>query len=201
MRNSTNISVLIALCILLESFSIGKNSPNETFLYCELDIRDKSSYPITMRAITENLNWDTINFNNTASFLSSFYSQGHFVPNFLIYDKVLVRMSKVNNDSLLVRYLGQGQRLMNNLYSNSRLIDFKLCDGKSVSMRVTQITGKFSICKKENIVLPTVSDEIPITEIKEIVDIYIPIEIFNYRKPPKKKCRNCLYKPVGGINQ
>ena len=149
-----------------------------------------------MRAITENLNWDTINFNNTASFLSSFYSQGHFVQNFLIYDKVLVRMSKVNNDSLLVRYLGQGQRLMNNLYSNSRLIDFKLCDGKSVSMRVTQITGKFSICKKENIVLPTVSDEIPITEIKEIVDIYIPIEIFNYRKPPKKKCRNCLYKSV-----
>ncbi len=196
MRNSTNISVLIALCILLESFSIGKSSPNETFLYCELDIRDKSSYPITMRAITENLNWDTINFNNTASFLSSFYSQGHFVPNFLIYDKVLVRMSKVNNDSLLVRYLGQGQRLMNNLYSNSRLIDFKLCDGKSVSMRVTQITGKFSICKKENIVLPTVSDEIPITEIKEIVDIYIPIEIFNYRKPPKKECRNCLYKSV-----
>lgn len=151
MRNSTNISVLIALCILLESFSIGKNSPNETFLYCELDIRDKSSYPITMRAITENLNWDTINFNNTASFLSSFYSQGHFVPNFLIYDKVLVRMSKVNNDSLLVRYLGQGQRLMNNLYSNSRLIDFKLCDGKSVSMRVTQITGKFSICKKKTL--------------------------------------------------
>lgn len=104
-----------------------------------------------MRAITENLNWDTINFNNTASFLSSFYSQGHFVPNFLIYDKVLVRMSKVNNDSLLVRYLGQGQRLMNNLYSNSRLIDFKLCDGKSVSMRVTQITGKFSICKKKTL--------------------------------------------------
>ena len=83
-------------------------------------------------------------------------------------------MSKVNNDSLLVRYLGQGQRLMNNLYSNSRLIDFKLCDGKSVSMRVTQITGKFSICKKENIVLPTVSDEIPITEIKEIVEYLYP---------------------------
>ena len=108
-------------------------------------------------------------------------------------------MSKVNNDSLLVRYLGQGQRLMNNLYSNSRLIDFKLCDGKSVSMRVTQITGKFSICKKENIVLPTVSDEIPITEIKEIVDIYIPIEIFNYRKPPKRNVEIVFINQYGHI--
>ena len=44
MRNSTNISVLIALCILLESFSIGKSSPNETFLYCELDIRVEDNY-------------------------------------------------------------------------------------------------------------------------------------------------------------
>lgn len=195
MKNSANLLILIALSILLETCSIeknssngtfGDNSSNETFLYLELDIRDKSSYPITMRAITDKLNLDSLNHNNTDFFLSSIYRQGHFVPNLLIYDKVLIELSRVNNDSLLLKYSGQGQQLMNKLHSNSREIVFKLLNGKTVYMRVTQFTGKFAICQKEAIALPAISDEIPITDIKEITDIYIPIEIVNYKKPPKK---------------
>ena len=188
MKNSAYLLILIALSMLLETCSIGKdsigkNSSNESFLFLELDIRDKSSYPVTMRAITNKLNLDSLNCNNTEDFLTSIYCQGHYVPNLLIYDKVLIELSRLNNDSLLLKYSGQGQQLMNRLYSNSREMDFKLCDGKNVYMRVTQITGKFAICKKEAIALPTISDEISITDIKEISDIYIPIEIFDYKKP------------------
>lgn len=164
-----------------------ENYEYPTFLYLDIDIRDKSSYPITMHAITDKLNLDSLNYNNTESFLSSIYSQGYYVPNLLIYDEVLIELSRINNDTLLLSYSGQGQQLMNKLYSSSRERDFKLSDGKNVFMRVTQITGKFAICKKEVITLPTISDEIPITNIKEIADIYIPIEIIDYKKPPKWK--------------
>ena len=49
MKNSAYLLILIALSMLLETCSIGKdsigkNSSNESFLYLELDIRDKSSY-------------------------------------------------------------------------------------------------------------------------------------------------------------
>lgn len=186
MNYTNNLLILIALSFLLESCTIGKYSSNSTFLYLELDIRDKSSYPIMMHAITDKLNLDSLNCNNTENFLSSIYSQGHYVPNLLIYDEVLIELSRVNNDSLLLSYSGQGQQLMNKLHSSSREMDFKLCDGKNVFMRVTQITGKFAIFKKDVITLPTISDEISITDIKEIADIYIPIEIVDYKKPPKR---------------
>lgn len=130
MKNSANLLILIALSMLLETCSIGKdsigkNSSNESFLYLELDIRDKSSYPVTIRAITNKLNLDSLNCNNTEDFLTSIYCQGHYVPNLLIYDKVLIELSRLKNDSLLLKYSGQGQQLMNRLYSNSREMDFK----------------------------------------------------------------------------
>jgi len=185
MKNKLTLLIVI-LGVSLQMFAIGNELQKDTRLYFELDIRSETSHPVIMGGITKKFDCSKLNLSDGKSFISSFYEQAYFVPSLLIYDDVLEESIRVNNDSTLLKYLGQGQKFMNLIAGNGRETKLILNNGENVFIRVTEITGQFLHCEKEKILLPAVSNEYPINEIKEIVDFYIPIDITDYIKPSRK---------------
>lgn len=185
MKNRLTLLIVI-LGVSLNMFAIGNKRQKDTLLYFELDIRSETSHPVVMGGITKKLDYSKLDLSDGESFISSFYKQGYFVPSLLIYDDVLEESIRINNDSTLLKYLGQGQKFLNLIAGNGREIKLVLNSGENVFIRVTEIAGQFLHCNKEKIQLPAVSNEYPVNNIKEVVEIYIPIDITDYIKPSRK---------------
>lgn len=174
------------LGVSLQTFAIENELKKDTLLYFELDIRSEISHPVVMGGIIKKLDYSKLDLSDSECFMLSFYEQGYFVPSLLIYDDVLEEIVRVNNDRTLLKYLGQGQEFMNLIAVNGRETRLILNSNENVFIRVTGIVGQFLHCNKEKIQLPTVSNGYPENNIREIVDIYIPIEITDYIKPSRK---------------
>lgn len=180
------ILLIVILSVFLKVSSVGNEHQKDTLLYFELDIRSATSHPVVMGGVLKKLDYSKLDLNDGEGFVSSFYKQGYFVPSLLIYDDVLKESVRINNDSTLLKYLGQGQKFMNLIAGNGRETKLILNSGENVFIRITEITGQFLHCEKEKMQLPSVSNEYPINDIREIVEIYIPIDITNYIKPSRK---------------
>ena len=187
----SKLTLLIAiLSVSLKAFSFGSETQKDTLLYFEFDIRSVTNYPIVMRGIMKKLDHSKLDLSNGKNFISSFYKQGYFVPNLLIYDDVLTESIRISNDTTLLKYLGQGEKIRNLIHRNSRGMKLILNSGENVFIRITRITGLFLHHSKKEMRLPSISDEYSINDIYEIVDIYLPTEIFYYVKPSRKCVRH-----------
>lgn len=191
MKNKIALFIIL-FGVSLRLFSIGIGPQEDNLLYFEFDIRSETNHPIVMGGIIKNLDYSRLELIDGESLMSSFYEQGYFVPSFLIYDIVLEESIKLNNDSTLLKYIGQGQKFMNLIAGNSRETKLILDSGENVFIRITKITGQFSHCKKDKVQLPTISNEYPLNNIKEIVDIYFPLNITHYIKPSRKCIREII---------
>lgn len=178
--------------VSLQMFAIENELKKDTLLYFELDIRSEISHPVVMGGMIKKLDYSKLNLIDGKRFMSSFYEQGYFVPSLLIYDDVLEEIVRVNNDRTLLKYLGQGQKFMNFIAGNGRETKLILKSNENVFIRVTEIVGQFLHCNKEKIQLPTVSNGYE-NNIREIVDIYIPIEITDYIKPSRKCLKEVMH--------
>lgn len=170
------------------------NEPkDDTLIYLEVDIRSKTSYPIIVSLVVKEFCFSRLSKIDGGSLIESLYKQGCFVPNLLIYDAVIKECIKISNDSTLVKYLGQGQKLMNLIVGNGREIKLILNSGENVFIRMTEIKGVFLFFSKNDIQLPSVSNEIVLNEIEEMNKMCLPLEIIQYNKP-SRKCLREMFK-------
>lgn len=192
MKNKITLLIAI-LCISCKVYSIGTEPEKDTLLYFEFDIRAEKSHPIVMRGVIKKLDYSKLTLSDGEGFISSFYKQGGcFVPNLLSYDDALKECIRINKDSTLLKYLGQGQKLMNLIAGNGRETKLILNSGENVFIRITEVSGLFLRCSGE-IQLPSVSNEFLLDDIEEIVDICIPLNITGYNKPTRK-CIKKMFK-------
>ncbi|ANQ50578.2 hypothetical protein MY04_3213 [Flammeovirga sp. MY04] len=191
MKNKITL-LIIMLCVSFWLFASENDPHKDTLFYFEFNIRSEANNPILMGGIIKKLDYSKLDLSDGENFVSSFYEQGYFVPSLLIYDQVLKEIIRINNDSTLCKYLGQGQKFMNLTIGNGRETKLILQSGENVFLRITELTGQFLHCKKENMQLPSISNEYPPNNIEEIVDIYIPINITNYTKPSKKYIKEII---------
>jgi len=154
----------------------------DTMMYFAIDIRSNTSHSMVASGLIKNFDYSKLSKESVDVFIASFYNQGYFVPNFLIYDEAIKECVKLNGDSTLIKYIGQGQRLMNLIAGHGQKTKITLESGENVFIEITEIYGLFLQCSKEKIRLPSVSNELPLTEIEQIKNIYVPIEILEYNK-------------------
>lgn len=188
-----NLIILIALLnISITGFSIGNGPIKDTMMYFAIDIRSNTNHSIVISGVIKKFDYSKLSIENVDGFIASFYNQGYFVPNFLIYDEAIKECAKLNGDSALIKYMGQGQRLMNMIAGHGQKTKIILESGENVFIEITKISGLFLHCSKEKIQLPTVSNELPLYEIEEISNIYVPIEILSYNKLSRRCVKEML---------
>ena len=180
------VALIVVLSISAKVFSAQNELKVDTLIYLEIDIRSKSSQPVVIAGVVKECNFSKLSKKDGESLIKSFYSQGHFVPNFLIYDDVIRECIRIKKDSTIIKYLGQGQKLMNLIVGNGKGTRVILDSGENAFIQVTKITGMFSVCNKAEMILPSISNEIVLNEVEEINKIYVPLEITEYKKPPRK---------------
>ena len=169
--------LLILLFFKANSFASGVNILEDSLIYYEFDIRSKTEWPICMRGMTKKLNCNLLNFCNSTDFLSSFYKQAYYTINPFIYDSMIKEISATHNGSCFLPQIRKGQ--MNIISENCNEKSFRLQSGEIVYMRTAKIKGKFLICNKNKVSVPTVSDELSIYDVSEISDICIAIDIYS----------------------
>lgn len=174
--------IILLFCVQTLSFAQNNTIITDSMLFISIDIRSKTNYPIVMNGIVKNNNYITISRNNVDDFISNFYSQAYYVPNFLIYDNILDLLIETIRDTTLVKYIGQGQKIMNLLTNLSRKKEITLKTGEHVFIEITQISGLFYCFDKTTVDLPTVSIDIDVNDVEAINFIYIPLRIDNYKK-------------------
>ncbi len=192
----------IVLFLLLLSCSVNKNLSNtdvrvKEVLYLEVDIRNKDVNPILISGITSEINFDKLLKLNENSFIESFYKQAIYTPDFLVYDTVITEYSKYVGDKKLMKYLGNGQKLMNLVNHNSRETKILLNNGGNVFINITKIKGTFIKFDKNDFKLTKISNGLNIDEFQSIREILLPLDIESYTKPSRKfvkKLNSCSNK-------
>lgn len=180
------VALILLFGISLKVFSAMNRPKVDTLIYLEIDIRSKSSHPFVMTGVVKACDFLELSKKDGESLIKSFYSQGYFVPDFLIYDDVIKECIRLNADSTLLKYIGQGQKLMNLIAGNGRETRVILSSGENAFIRVTEITGMFLVYSKGDMQLPSISNEISFNEVEKIEKICIPLEITEYKKLPRK---------------
>ena len=187
MKRSKLITLIVLLIISTTGFSIENSPINDTLLYFEFDIRSNTNNSIVVSGLSKNFDYSKLSKASLDGFIASFYKQGHFVPSFLVYDEVINECAKITGDSTLIRYVGQGQKLMNLIAGNEQEIEIVLETGETVFVKITEVSGTFLHFSKGNIKFPSLSNEPSLDGIEEILNIYVPVEITSY-KTLSRKC-------------
>lgn len=184
---------IIILIVLINTSIMGFSTDNylikDTMMYVSIDVRGHSSNPIVVNGLIKNFDSYKLSKENVDVFIASFYKYSFYVPDFIVYDEAIEECVKLNRDGSLLKFKGQGQRLMNLIAGYGQKTKIILETGETVFISITEISGLFINCSKEEIRLPTISNTPSIDEFKEIGNIYVPIEILSYNKPSRKRVK------------
>ncbi len=184
---------IILIIALISISKIGVSIENyqikDTMMFFTIDIRSETSHPIVINGVIKNFDYAKLSKENIDEFISSFYNQGYYVPDLLIYDEAIEECVKLNRDDSLLKFKGQGQRLMNLIAGYGQKTKIILETGETVFISITEISGLFINCSKEEIQLPAISNAPSIDKIEEISNVFVPIEILNYNKPSRKRVK------------
>ena len=184
---------LIAVFIIsMKVLSAQNETKVDTLIYLEIDIRSISSNPVVVAGVVRECDFLELSKKDGESLIKSFYRQVNFVPNFLAYNVVVRECIRDNEDSCLIKYIGQGQRIMNLIEKNGREIRVILNSGENAFIRVVKITGIFLFCNKREMQLSSTSNEITLKEVEEMDKICIPLEITACKKPSRKRVKEIV---------
>ena len=162
--------------------SIKCKQTEDTFFYITLDIRSNIAYSINMSGVSKSFTLNELSKDSVKSLISSFYLNSYFVPEIVSgYKKMLLECL---GDSLggeyLKKHLLVSSQITSQLQKQSIKKKIILKSGETVFLHITKIKGKFWEVLKDNPGLSFSSDELDITEIKEIKKCYVPFEIYSY---------------------
>lgn len=175
--------IIILYTILSCSLCFGQETSCSTvkksFYYINVSIWGKNEYPIFMDAVATDFKTDSLCFKNTSDFFESLYAHSFYIPQMPNGN----RKSILNclGDTLGRKYLKDNDFKFNSIGSslkrNSYSLKFKLATKEDVVIKVSKISGTFWIVDKSSQLLATNSNELALSDIKNISNCYIPYNI------------------------
>ena len=183
---------LIVLFLILNSsfcFSQKNNCPTitDSFYYINVSIWTNNEYPIFMDAITKDLKIDSLCFKNTNEFLESLYDHSFYISQMPNGNRKAIL--KCLGDSLGRIYFKDNELALSStgatIKKNSYLVNYKLTSKEDVTLKISKISGTFLEVSKSSELLTSNSNELPLSDIKNISNCYIPFNV-QIKKVKKK---------------
>jgi len=184
--------LIIILSILYTSHCLGQDGnctkTTDTFYYINVSIWAEKQYPIFMDAVSKKLNLDSLSFKSVDEFLESLYASSFYISQIPNGNRKAI--ISCFGDSLGRQYLKENELKLNSIGSsikrNSRTIKHKLATKEDVTIKVSKISGSFFVVNKSSALLLSNSNEVPLTDVKNISICYIPLNV-QIKKEKRKR--------------
>jgi hypothetical protein len=182
-----NKYILIFLSSLLVSFPIQSQTcqtQKDELFFVEVNIIGDTTHPIIMSGLTKQVDMKKYNLDNPILFLESFYKSSKYMPPLQVIGEHLPDTCQA---------MGYNQRSMaisnGKLYQRSIETQLSLKTNESVLLIISKVKIEYLVVNKTDPIIVTNSSEIPVSEIENIKECYIPLKVYHSKKPKKKELK------------